>query len=153
MADQFGAGTGTYGDLSFVTKNSKRTVKGMQYPVSFSNTGGTFARNFDAEAIKDGLIQLIMTQRGERPMRSDFGTITRASVFAPLDAQLLSDIESSIRTAIDLYEPRVIIRSLSVTESADSSVDIKLSFSVKDGVLSVQTLDLTVNSQGVQING
>lgn len=152
MANEFGTGTGSYGDLSFVTKNDKQTIKGMQYPVRTSNTGGTFARNFDVEAIRDGLVQLIMTQKGERPMRADFGTITRAAVFAPLDAQLLSDIETSIRDAIDRYEPRVTLRGLSVLPTDESSINIDLEFSIKGGVLSIQRLNLTVNSQGVEIN-
>lgn len=152
MANEFGTGTGSYGDLSFVTKNDKRTIKGMQYPVRASNTGGTFARNFDVEAIRDGLIQLIMTQKGERPMRADFGTITRAAVFAPLDTQLLFEVEKSIRDAIERYEPRVSLRGLSVRESDDSRINIILEFSIKGGTLSVQRLNLTVNSQGVEIN-
>ena len=152
MANEFGTGTGSYGDLSFVTKNDKQTIKGMQYPVRTSNTGGTFARNFDVEAIRDGLVQLIMTQKGERPMRADFGTITRAAVFAPLDAQLLSDIETSIRDAIDRYEPRVTLRGLSVLPTDESSINVDLEFSIKGGVLSIQRLNLTVNSQGVEIN-
>ena len=152
MANEFGTGTGSYGDLSFVTKNDKRTIKGMQYPVRISNTGGTFARNFDVEAIRDGLVQLIMTQKGERPMRADFGTITRAAVFAPLDAQLLSDIETSIRDAIDRYEPRVTLRGLSVLPTDESAINIDLEFSIKGGVLSIQRLNLIVNSQGVEIN-
>ena len=152
MANEFGTGTGSYGDLSFVTKNDKQTIKGMQYPVRTSNTGGTFARNFDVEAIRDGLVQLIMTRKGERPMRADFGTITRAAVFAPLDAQLLSDIETSIRDAIDRYEPRVTLRGLSVLPTDESAINIDLEFSIKGGVLSIQRLNLTVNSQGVEIN-
>lgn len=154
MVSEFGSGKGTYGDLSFVTKNSKRTVKGFQFPVSTSNTGGMFARNFDSEAIRDGLIQLLMTQRGERPMRYNYGTILRTAVFQPLDSQLISNIRNSIQSAIDLYEPRVVVRALNVTaRESESAVDIELAFSIKDNVFSVETLNLTVNAQGVQING
>lgn len=154
MVSEFGSGKGTYGDLSFVTKNSKRTVKGLQFPVSTSNTGGMFARNFDAEAIKDGLIQLLMTQQGERPMNYSYGTILRNSVFAPLDGQLISEIKTSIETAIKRFEPRVSIRTLQVTPNEETSgVDIALVFSIKDNVFSTETINLTVNTQGVQING
>jgi phage baseplate assembly protein W len=154
MVNEFGSGKRTYGDLSFVTKDSTRTVKGLQFPVNTSNTGGMFARNFDAEAIKDGLIQLIMTQQGERPMNYTYGTILRNAVFAPLDGQLISEINSSIETAIRRFEPRVSIRTLQVTPNEENSgVDISLVFSIKDDVFSTQTINLTVNAQGAQING
>jgi len=154
MVNQFGSGKRTYGDLNFVTRSDKRTVKGLQFPVNTSNTGGMFARNFDAEAIRDGLIQLIMTQRGERPMNHAYGTILRNAVFAPLDGQLISDIKSSIDTAIRRFEPRVAIRTLQVVPNEPASgVDISLVFSIKDDVFSSQTINLTVNAQGAQING
>lgn len=153
MLNEFGSGKRTYGDLSFVTKDSARTVKGLQFPISTSNTGGMFARNFDAEAIKDGLIQLIMTQQGERPMNYTYGTILRNAVFAPLDGELISEINSSIETAIRRFEPRVTIRTLQVTPNEENSgVDISLVFSLKDDVFSTQKINLTVNAQGAQIN-
>ena len=62
------------------------------------------------------------------------------------------DIEASIRDAIDRYEPRITLRNLSVVQTDESSVDIDLQFSIKGGVLSIQRLNLIVNSQGVQIN-
>ena len=154
MANEFGFGQRTYGDLNFVTKDSKRTVKGLQFPLSTSNTGGMFARSLDLEAIKDGLIQLIMTQRGERPMNYSYGTLVRSAVFSPLDGELISKVASSIETAIERYEPRVSIRDLKVIPNdAESGVDIRLVFSIKDGVFSTQTINLTVNAQGVQVNG
>ena len=70
----------SYGNLQFVTTKKSNTVKGIQFPVSKSNTGGMFSFNLNERAIKDGLIQLIMTQQGERPMRPDFGTKLRSSV-------------------------------------------------------------------------
>ena len=136
----------------FGTKDDSRTIKGLQYPVRISNTGGTFARNFDGEAIKGGLIQLILTQQGERPMRADFGTITRAALFEPLDAQLLSQVETSIRNAISRYEPRVVLRGVSVRANEDSRLNIIVEFTIKGGTLSVQRLDLTVGQQGVDVN-
>lgn len=154
MTNQFGSGKGTYGDLNFVTKNSKNTVKGLQFPVSTANTGGMFARNVDSEAIKDGLLQLIMTQNGERPMNYEYGTILRAAVFEPLDGELISTIENSIQQAIRKFEPRVVIKSLRVTpENETAAVNISLNFSIKEGVFSTQTINLTVDAQGVQING
>jgi len=145
---------GSYGDLSFVTKKDQNPVKGIEFPVRSTSTGGIFSRNFNEQSVKDGLIQLIMTQRGERPMRYDYGTDVRGSVFAPMDSLLVSNLESSIRNAIDRYEPRAVIRDLQVIpDEQNSSIDIKLVFSMKDNVFFSDQVYLTVNPQGVEING
>ena len=145
---------GSYGDLSFVTKKDQNPVKGIEFPVRSTSTGGIFSRNFNEQSVKDGLIQLIMTQRGERPMRYDYGTDVRGSVFAPMDSLLVSNLESSIRNAIDRYEPRVVIRDLQVIpDEQNSSIYIKLVFSMKDNVFFSDQVYLTVNPQGVEING
>lgn len=154
MPSEFGNSQGTYGDLNFVTTKQTKTVNGLKFPVKTSNTGGMFARNVDAQAIKDGLLQLIMTQNGERPMRYDYGTALRRSVFAPLDSTTVSDLTASIQNAINTYEPRVIIRVLEVIpDEATSSLSINLVFSIKNDVFHTQQIALTVDARGVQVNG
>lgn len=144
----------SYGDLSFVTKKDQTPVKGVEFPVKTTSTGGIFSRNFNEESVKDGLIQLILTQRGERPMRYDYGTDVRASVFAPMDALLVENLRESISSAIERYEPRVVVRDLDVVaDEQNSSIQIKLVFSMKDNVFFTDQIYFTVNPQGVEIDG
>ena len=119
----------SYGDLKFATRKSVKSIKGLAWPVRLKNTGGMFSNNFNEESIKDGLIQLMLTSRGERPMRLDYGTALRRSVFAPLDAATVSRLKTTILGAIDKYEPRVIVRSFKLTPKPDNSeIDISLVF-------------------------
>ena len=144
----------SYGDMAFAVSNQERVIKGLRWPASTSGAGGTFSNNYNTESIKDGLIQLLLTSRGERPMRLDFGTDLRRSVFAPLDSATISALKASINTAIKKYEKRITVRSLEVTPRNDNSqVDVALSFSLKDNVLDVDRIFLTVNTEGVIING
>ena len=144
----------SYGDLQFVTTNTVHAVKGLAWPCRVENTGGMFSINYNETSIKDSLIQLILTQRGERPMRLDYGTDLRSSVFAPMDAQTIEGLETSIKTAIERYEPRVLIRSFTLSPSEETSeMNLELAFSVKDNVFSTDGIYLTVNTQGVVING
>ena len=89
----------SYGDLTFITTDFDTTVKGIAWPASTSSTGGMFSRNYNEEAVKDGLIQLLLTQRGERPMRLDFGTDLRKSVFSPFDSATVEGLRKSILSA------------------------------------------------------
>jgi phage baseplate assembly protein W len=144
----------SYGDLSFTTTNAAHAVRGLAWPCRINNTGGMFSANYNETSIRDSLIQLLLTQRGERPMRLDYGTALRTSVFAPMDSQTVENLESSIRTAIERYEPRVIIRSFSLTPSEETSqMFLEIAFSVKDNVFTTDGIYLTVNTQGVEING
>ena len=144
----------SYGDLQFVTTNLNTAVKGLEWPVRVSNTGGMFSRNFNESSVKSGLIQLLLTQQGERPMRPTYGTQLRHSVFAPLDSDTRTVLENTIKEAIAIYEPRVIIRSFEVAQDdANSSIDISLVFSMKDNVFSTDGIYLTIDAKGAQING
>ena len=144
----------SYGDLKFVTTNSAHAVRGLAWPCRTENTGGMFSINFNETSIKDALIQLILTQRGERPMRLDYGTDLRASVFGPMDSQTTEELENSIKNAIERYEPRVIIRSFALSPQEETSeMRLELAFSIKDNVFSTDGIYLTVNTQGVVING
>ncbi len=144
----------SYGDLSFATRSSKKHIKGMEWPVKVSNTGGMFSNNYNEESVKDGLIQLLLTARGERPMRLDYGTDLRRSVFAPLNETTVNSLRQSVLTAISKYEPRIIVRSFEVIpEDGKSQIDISLVFSLKNSVLAHDTVLLTVNTKGVVIHG
>tara|TARA_R110000823_G_scaffold45959_9_gene118297 strand:- start:1335 stop:1598 length:264 start_codon:yes stop_codon:yes gene_type:complete len=87
-------------------------------------------------------------------MRLDFGTDLRSSVFAPMDSYTTEALENSIRTAIERYEPRIIIRSFSLTPQTETSeMFLELAFSIKNNIFTTEGIYLTVNTQGVTING
>ena len=143
----------SYGDLQFVTTNTPTSVKGLTWPCRTTNTGGMFTVNFNEEAVKDGLVQLILTSRGERPMRPDYGTDLRQSVFATLDTVTINNMEATIKAAIERYEPRVIVRTLTISETENSEVRLSLVFSMKNDVFSTDGVIITINNEGVVING
>lgn len=143
----------TYGDLKFVTTSRNSTVRGLAWPMKTTNTGGWCSANYNEESIKDGLIQLLLTERGERPMRLDYGTDLRISVFGSLDSLTVDDLKGSIKRAIDKYAPRVVVRQFNVIPDYDrSQIDIDLVFSMKENIFTIQGISLTVNSEGIRIN-
>ena len=143
----------SYGDLQFVTTNTPHSVRGLTWPCKTTNTGGMFSVNFNETSVREGLIQLLLTSRGERPMRLDYGTDLRRSVFAPLDVVTINNLKETIQSAIATYEPRVIIQSLKVEQTKESELDISLVFSMRGNVFSTNGIYLTINSQGATING
>ena len=143
----------SYGDLQFATSQNQRTIRGLAWPVKITNTGGMFSCSYNKEAVKSALIQLLLTQRGERPMAPDFGTTLRSSVFDPLDATTVTSLRQTILTAIEKYEPRVRILNFLIEPKADNSeIDISLVFSLKTDVLITESIHMTVSPNNIVMN-
>tara|TARA_R110000744_G_scaffold297293_1_gene407067 strand:- start:64 stop:279 length:216 start_codon:yes stop_codon:yes gene_type:complete len=71
-----------------------------------------------------------------------------------MDSQTVKTLENSILAAIERYEPRVIIRSFKLNPREETSeMFLEIAFSVKNNVFATDGIFLTVNTQGVLING
>jgi len=137
----------SYGDLQFATRKNQKVIRGVQWPVKQENTGGMFSCAYNQEAVKDGLVQLILTQKGERPMRPGYGTNLRAAPFEPMDGITIGALEKSILTAIEKYEPRVTIIDFKLIPNEETSeLDLSLVFSLKNNVLTTESIFLTVGA-------
>ena len=61
----------------------------------------------DASAIKQSIINLLLTNKGERLFQPDYGSDIRSQLFEPLDFATSANIERSIRYTILEFEPRI----------------------------------------------
>jgi len=83
----------------------------------------------DEDLVSESIARLIMTNFNERIGMVQFGGNLKADLFEQLDDNSLSQMESNLRDMISLYEPRAIIRSLTVTaDSENSLVYIRIGF-------------------------
>jgi hypothetical protein len=133
-------------NISFLTTSKTPANHGIAFPV-INGTGGFFTRTNGLQTIMSGLKQLILTNKGERVMKYDFGTNIRKYVFEPFNESLRQDIVEEITEAVRKYEPRVDILSLDVTsqEGADrTQIFISLRVAPKGDILTSQVLDLVV---------
>lgn len=84
---------------------------GISFP--FRRGGTSFpAATTDDELIKESLIQLVLTQNGERIMRPDFGTNALSFVFEPNNVVLEQTIRAELQAVIGRYEPRVLLTNI-----------------------------------------
>jgi phage baseplate assembly protein W len=74
-------------------------------------------------AIARSIRNIVLTNRGERLFNVNFGTDLRNSLFENMDDISISFLEDKISEAIRLYEPRVILNSVSV-ESDEISYEL-----------------------------
>ena len=93
-------------------------------------TGDLIVKKDDA-AVKQAIVNLLMTSRGERPFQPNLGSDLRRILFNPLDASTAAQIGENIRETLDAYEPRISILQLDVdTNFDDNGFDVELEFEI-----------------------
>lgn len=112
--------------------------KGMRFPFQFTRrTGGVFKGTSVSETeaerhIEESIIQILGTKIGSRVIRRDFGSMLRGIVFDPNDPQLDVQIDYIIRSAIEKWEPRVIVGPITIDRSEwkDGRIEIDITFTI-----------------------
>ena len=83
----------------------------------------------DASAIKQAIVNLLLTNRGERLMNPEYGSDIRSFLFEPLDYGTCAELEQSIKYCIDEYEPRIVVRTLTCRPNFDDDgFDVEMTY-------------------------
>ena len=117
--------------------NLKFLGKGLQYPFIFASSGGAKPSSSATESegiehVKQALIQVLKTSIGERVMKRDFGSSLQQLVFQPQQQLLLTQIVNAVKTAVETWEKRVIVKEIKVLElnPKDGKIEISISFKI-----------------------
>lgn len=85
----------------------------------------------DLAAIKQSIVNLLLTVKGERPFNSQLGSSLNRLLFEPLDYAIGSLIDSEIRAVLIKYEPRIIVNNVFVAPNFEfNGFDVELEFEV-----------------------
>ena len=112
--------------------------RGWKFPIAVDATTGRFLLSEGEDDIAEAIRIILMTSRGERVMRPDFGCGLRDFVFGTTDETTLRLLETDITQAITVWEPRV--RDVEVTTKLDPSQPGKLSIGIAYVVRSTNNL-------------
>ena len=100
---------------------------GLAFPLQVDRRGG-IALARDEQDIDQAIMLILGTAPGERPMRPEFGCGVHDFVFDSIDAGTAGRMEEAIRVALDRWEPRIRVTSvtfnLSHAESGLLTIDI-----------------------------
>lgn len=105
---------------------------GWRFPVQLNNRGG-IAMSADEEKIRQSIHIILSTAKGERVMRPDFGCDIHEFVFASMDRTTCTMIESAVREALVMWEPRIDVELVRVsTEHYDEGIlDIAVNYQIR----------------------
>ncbi|MFZ5352359.1 MAG: GPW/gp25 family protein [Bacillota bacterium] len=81
--------------------------RGWKFPVEVDQTTGKIKESEYEDDIKESIKIILGTSKGERIMRSDFGCDIHDFIFGETDATTLKMMESKVKEALKLWEPRV----------------------------------------------
>ena len=97
-------------------------LSGMPYPIVKHPLGFLFSQK-GLDQVRSDLLALLLTNPGERVMLPDFGTPLRSLLFEPNDPTSASKAREMIAKAINMWEPRITIKNIVVTNGMDTGVD------------------------------
>lgn len=87
--------------------------RGIRYPFTFGAAGGVRGAQ-GVEKVKSNLEHLVKSKLKERLVRKDVGTVSYDLVLRNSDPSSRSLVETLIREAIVRFEPRAILKNISV---------------------------------------
>lgn len=85
----------------------------------FDGDRGVMRPLTDEKLIKFCILGILLTPRGARRNRPDFGTLLPMLLFEPADEVVAGNITTEIRNAITAFEPRVTIRDVTTVWNQD----------------------------------
>lgn len=117
-------------------------LKGFPYPLTTSARGYFFTQT-GVDVLKADLLQLLLTNPGERVMMPEYGTPLRRLLFQPADAILVSETRETIIQAINRWEPRIAVTALDVSVDPDSNMlNINIEFRDPGNISLIENLEL-----------
>ena len=86
----------------------------------------------DASAIKQAIVSLLLTNKGERLMNPKYGSDIRSYLFEPLDYGTSYLIKGNIQSTIDEFEPRISVLRLSCKPNFnDNGFDVEMTYRIQ----------------------
>jgi phage baseplate assembly protein W len=108
----------------------KNIVIGVSLPF---NAPGVFTKTYSTkDQIKSNLVNLLLTDKGERIMNPEFGADIRRSLFENINVDNIELLQFKIIDAISIFIPEIELGNVEVTPNYDyNTLDITVSYRLR----------------------
>jgi phage baseplate assembly protein W len=110
---------------------------GWQFPVGVDD-GGAISMSRDEESIRQSILMILQTARGERQMRPDFGCQIHALVFSENSISSAAQAAYFVEESLSRWEPRIVL--LRVQGSPDEKSGNRLLVDIEYRVISTNSV-------------
>ena len=117
--------------LQILTDHSIQKVIYSDFNTDFSRNAvtGQLNRKTNAEAVKQSIRNLLLTDRYERPFQPEIGSNVRRLLFENVDVVVAAQLEREISEVIDNFEPRASVSRVTAVPAPDENgYSIELEF-------------------------
>lgn len=108
--------------------------KGVAFPVDVDPATQNLQRAEFEESVRQSILIILGTARGERVMRPDFGCGIYDLVFEPNTPTTASKVSQVVQEALLLFEPRIDVINVQVNSLVDdrgAKLEISLDYTVR----------------------
>lgn len=116
---------------------------GIKYPFTRESGERTYVdmNNSQEDSVKSRVIHTILTPKGQRLRKPDFGTNLINFIFAPNDELTMNGIRDEITASISRYVPEVIFKDITITKpnDNDNSIVVVIEYDTQKGNETITT--------------
>lgn len=114
--------------------DNNRRQTGWRFPVRVDSKTGRIATSSYKDNIKESIKIILMTKKGERKMKPDFGCNIHKYMFNIINLTTLKQIESDVEEAILTWEYRINDLKVHAEESRenDGQIIINIDYTIKN---------------------
>lgn len=121
---------------------------GIRFPFTASDGEG-FYIDMDYnpyKQIKSDLMHLIMTPKGSRIRKPEFGTNLLTYIFEPMDNKTNIDIKLELQESINKYFPGIMLVSVDFNEDVENSgILVKIEYQINEGNFdTIDSFEITI---------
>ena len=113
------------------TQNSEFLGRGFAFPPGVDPVTGEMCTAEYEEDIRQAIYLIIMTRKGERVMRPDFGCSIHEYAFENMDYETLSKIEQTVEEALILGVPRIRDIEVHASRAEAGKLNIEIGYVVR----------------------
>lgn len=106
--------------------------KGWKFPVVVDERGGIALSQYE-EKIRESILIILSTAKGERIMSPEFGCDINYFAFSVINSSTLTVIKSAVKEALILWEPRIEVLAVEISTEKinDGILFIKIDYKVR----------------------
>jgi|SRR5210317_335368 phage baseplate assembly protein W len=105
---------------------------GIRFPLDYSPDGFFYSTKTVLEQSKSNIINLLLTQKGERVMQPNFGSRLKELLFEQITPTTIDAIENEIRESISTQLPHIILNDVLVVPSNEKNmINVQIDYSTR----------------------
>lgn len=125
-----------------------RTFTDIDLSFRASPITGDIAKKKDVEAIKQSCLNILKTNRGEKPFDPSFGTDIRKQLFEAFDPIVKESLKEEIELSLNFLEPRVKVLSVDIEDLSDrNALDFRIEVEIQSPEPTITEIGFVIERQ------